>query len=86
MLQNTVVSLAGRLKELAEGDYKDVPLVVFGPFEAPVYKVNETYRMRMILKCKNNQRTRALLAQLLREFSGSAKKVTMTVDLNPASI
>ena len=87
MLQNTTVSLAKRLRELLEGDYKDVPVVIFGPFEAPVYKVNETYRMRMILKCKNNQRTRALFSQLLREFSGSsAKKVTMTVDLNPASL
>jgi primosomal protein N' (replication factor Y) len=87
MLQNTTVSLAGRLRELLKGDYKDVPVVIFGPFEAPVYKVNETYRMRMILKCKNNQRTRALFSQLLREFSGSsAKKVTMTVDLNPASL
>ncbi len=87
MLQNTTVTLAGRLKELLSGEYRDVPMVVFGPFEAPVYKVNETYRMRMILKCKNNSRTRALLAGLLREFSGSsAKKVVLTVDLNPASL
>ncbi|MGM9647891.1 MAG: primosomal protein N' [Eubacteriales bacterium] len=87
MLQNTTVSLAKRLKELLTGEYRDVPMVVFGPFEAPVYKVNETYRMRVILKCKNNQRTRALLSKLLREFSGSsAKKVILTVDLNPASI
>ena len=87
MLQNTTVTLAKRLKELLSGDYKDVPLVVFGPFEAPIYKVNETYRMRLILKCKNNPRTRSLFSQLLREFSGSsAKKVTLTVDLNPASV
>lgn len=87
MLQNTTVSLAKRLKELLTGEYRDVPMVIFGPFEAPVYKVNETYRMRVILKCKNNQRTRALLSKLLREFSGSsAKKVILTVDLNPASI
>lgn len=87
MLQNTVVSLDKRLKELLSGDYKDVPAVVFGPFEAPVYKVNETYRMRMILKCRNNLRTRALLSRLLTEFSGkNAKKVTLTIDLNPASI
>ncbi len=87
MLQNTTVTLAGRLSQLLAEDYKDVPMVVFGPFEAPVYKVNETYRMRLILKCRNNQRTRALLSQLLREFSGaSSKKVMLTVDLNPASV
>lgn len=87
MLQNTTVALANRLKDLLSGEYRDVPMVIFGPFEAPVYKVNETYRMRLIIKCKNNQRTRALLSGLLREFSGSsAKKVTLTVDLNPASV
>ena len=87
MLQNTVVTLANRLKELLSGDYKDVPAVVFGPFEAPVYKVNETYRMRMIVKCRNNLRTRSLFARILTEFSGkNAKKVTLSIDLNPASV
>lgn len=87
MLQNTVVTLADRLKTLLSTDYKDVPMVVFGPFEAPVYKVNETYRMRMILKCRNNLRTRAFLSQILTEFSGkNTKKVILTVDLNPASV
>lgn len=87
MLQNTVVTLAERLKTLLATDYKDVPAMVFGPFEAPVYKVNETYRMRMIVKCRNNLRTRALLSRILTEFSGkNAKKVNLTIDLNPASI
>ena len=87
MLQNTTLALAKRLKELLSGEYKDVPMVVFGPFEAPVYKVNETYRMRMILKCKNNGRTRALLSLLLREFSGhNTKKVTLSVDMNPSTV
>lgn len=87
MLQNTVVTLSERLKNLLSSEYKDVPMVVFGPFEAPVYKVNETYRMRMILKCRNNLRTRSLLSALLTEFSGkNTKKVTLTVDLNPASV
>ena len=87
MLQNTTVTLAKRLKELLSGEFKDIPMVVFGPFEAPIYKVNETYRMRMILKCKNNGRTRALLSLLLREFSGhNSKKVTLSVDMNPSTV
>ena len=43
--------------------------------------------MRMIVKCRNNLRTRSLFARILTEFSGkNAKKVTLSIDLNPASV
>ena len=79
--------LSEKMKELLAGDYRDVPVVTYGPFEAPVYKVENKYRMRMVIKCRLNKRSRALFDALLRFFSGSAGKgLTLSVDFNPSSL
>ena len=79
--------MAQMIKEMAAGDYKDVTLVTFGPFEAPVYRVDNKYRMRMVLKCKLTRRTLSMLAELLSTFGQRvSKKVTLSIDLNPSSL
>lgn len=79
--------LSQKLSELVKGDFADVPLVVFGPFEAPVYKVENRYRMRMVIKCVLNRRSRALFDLLLADFSRSGVKgLTLSVDFNPSNL
>lgn len=79
--------LSERLKKLSSGEYRDVPLIVFGPFEAPVYRVDGKYRIRMILKCKLTARSRGMLARLRAEFSETARRgPVLAVDLNPTNI
>ena len=73
-------------KGLAE-EYSDVPIVKYGPFEAPVYKVEGKYRMRMVIKCRLNKRSRSLFSMLLHEFSRSGVRgLTLSVDFNPSSL
>lgn len=68
-------------------EYPDIPLVVFGPFEAPVYRVDGKYRMRMVVKCKLGRKSRAFFASLLREFGReSGGKTTLSIDLNPTNL
>lgn len=68
-------------------DYADLPMVVFGPFEAPVYKVDGKYRMRMVIKCRLNKRSRALFSYLLTEFGRKAKgKTSLSIDFNPTNL
>ncbi|MBQ8576504.1 MAG: primosomal protein N' [Clostridia bacterium] len=70
-----------------DGEFSDVPIVVFGPFEAQIYKLNERYRMRMILKCRTNRRTRTLLESLMREFSAvCGNRVSIGIDVNPSNL
>lgn len=67
--------------------YPDVKMIVFGPFEAGVYKVAGRYRMRYVLKCRNNTRTRELLSELYSDFlSKTAGDVSMSVDMNPQNL
>ncbi len=79
--------LTALLDELLGGDFSDVPTVRFGPFEAPVYKVENRYRMRMILKCRLNKRSRTLFSELLLRFSRStAREILFSVDFNPSNL
>lgn len=78
-------ALAALLTELLGGAYSDVPTVVFGPMEAPVYRVDGKFRTRMVIKCRLNRRSRALLSELLTRFVGVGRP-TLSVDLNPAGL
>ena len=79
--------LSDSLKALSAKDYGDVPLIFYGPFEAPVYKVDGKYRMRIIAKCRLNKRSRAMFSEVISKFSRSgAKGISLSVDFNPSSI
>ncbi len=72
---------------LATKDYPDLPFVVFGPFEAPVYKVDEKYRMRLVIKCKLNAKCRELFSRMLMKFGIESKnRLSLSIDFNPTNL
>ncbi|MBP5209311.1 MAG: primosomal protein N' [Clostridia bacterium] len=75
-------ALSDAIRAAGQGAYADVPMTVFGPFEAGVYKAAEKYRMQMIVKCRLGRRARALFRELLVAPPTSAG-VTLGVDFNP---
>ena len=88
-LQKAALRLSEELATLCSEEYSDVPVVSFGPFEAPVYRVDSIYRMRMVVKCRLNKRSRALFLSLLMKFSGNRRnnrQPVLSVDLNPSGI
>ena len=86
LLKATTI-LAQKFSSIIKEEYNDIPLIVFGPFEAPVYKVDNKYRMRIVVKCKLNKRSRAMFSSLLTDFSRSgAKELNLSIDFNPSSL
>ena len=86
-LSRCAATLSEDFKVLAGGLSSDTPIVAYGPFEAPVYKLNEKYRMRMVIKTKLTKSTRALFSELLSRFCrGGGGCVTLSVDFNPTSL
>ncbi len=88
-LQKACLRLSEEVRRLNTEVYTDVPLVAFGPFEAPVYRVDNIYRMRMVVKCRLSRRSRAMLADLLRAFTATGRgsqRPVLSVDFNPSSI
>lgn len=80
-------SLAEELKKRVTTAFPDVQLLAFGPFEAPIYRAEGRYRMRMVVKCVLNRRSRELFRELLLLFSGQgAGAPALSVDFNPSSL
>ena len=84
-LRNKAALLSDTILKKLSGELGKLPFIVFGPFEAAVYKINEKYRMRMVVKCKLNKESRGLFHGLLCEFA-SHRGVTLSIDFNPMTI
>lgn len=87
MLLNTSAIFAKELYAMLKGDFSDVKMSVFGPFEAPVYKVNDVFHTRLVIKCRANKRARELFSKLILDFQRkTSKKISLSIDVNPASL
>ena len=86
-LQRIAKQLTEEIANLSKNSFSDVPLAVFGPFEAPVYKVENKYRIRTVIKCRLNKRSRELFSTLLKTFSkDNSKSVSISIDFNPSNL
>ncbi len=77
-----------RLKEKLSGEYKDLKIIALGPMTARVSKISNKFRYRLILKCKNTKRFRALMNELLK-YTGTDRAyndVSVYIDINPENI
>ena len=80
-------ALSDELSARIASAYSDLRIVAFGPFEAPVYRADGQYRMRMVVKCMLSKRTRALFAELLTAFQKQGNGTPLlSVDFNPSTL
>lgn len=73
---------------LSKKNYKDVPIKVFAPMPGNIEKINNKFRYKIVMKCKNNKEFRDLISTVLIRF-GKAKKyknIKAFVDINPYSL
>jgi primosomal protein N' (replication factor Y) len=82
--EKTAVMILDKIKELLETEYKAVKLIILGPSTAAVAKVNNKYRFRMIIKCKNNACFRKMLRKAID--IKTAGEVSVSVDINPETV
>ena len=84
--ERCAIETFGLLKAKMAGEYKDVPIISFGPFEATVYKIDERYRMRIVLKCRRGKKLLQMLGEVLSSSAAKYKNVTCGADINPTGI
>jgi len=79
--------LTDKINENRAGEFSSLPMELYGPFEAPVYKVENKYRMRMVVKCVLNRAQRSFFSKIMNEFSSAnAKGLSLSVDFNPSNL
>ena len=76
------------LKSTTAEKYKDVKIIVLGPMPPRLSKINNKYRYRIIIKCKNNKQFRNMLSELLISFGKNKKysDVSVVADINPENL
>ena len=74
------------LEKLREEGICEKPFIVFGPFEAGVYKVNEKYRMRIVVKCRLDRQTRGMFSYVLSEIGKASRNTALSIDFNPMTV
>lgn len=62
----------------------DIPLRVLGPTPGSILKINERYRYKLTVKCRNDKRFRALLREVLSLYEQEKlpAKASAVVDLH----
>jgi len=72
------------LKNNAIKYFSNVYFNMFGPFEAPIYKLNEKFRVRIVVKYQNTKQLRAMFRSAMTEFGQKfPQNLTVSVDINP---
>ncbi len=81
------IKLHTDLCTLLKGEFSDVRMIIFGPYEAQVYRVNKRYRYRIICKLRSDFRTRLLLRSILQKYSGNGTTdYTVGIDIDPSNL
>lgn len=72
------------IKKLSLQSFQDVPLKMLGPVSERIVKLNNKYRYKLVIKCKNNRRMRELLVCAITAFEKekSKKNISLYVDMN----
>ena len=88
IFEDEVMTAAHRLSNamaaLARKTYPDIPLQIFGPFEAGVYKASGRYRLRLVVKCRLNKKSREYFSRVMVDFMKNVgRRVTLSLDMNP---
>ena len=82
--ERTIREIFGKIREMIDNSYTDVKVIILGPTPSGIARVNNKYRFRMIIKCKNNKRFREMLKNAIN--IKLVRDVTVSVDINPETM
>ncbi|MBO4265225.1 MAG: primosomal protein N' [Clostridia bacterium] len=86
--QNRAINVANdvlwHLKSEITAKYHDIPIEIYGPFESDVFMQKDKFRMRLVIKCRQNAKTQALFLETLKAFANSKSKIS--IDTMPEKI
>lgn len=72
----------------SENDYAEQKIIILGPMAPKVSKVNELYRQRILIKCKNSREFREMINKVLVKIYNDKlfKTINIYADINPEKL
>ncbi|MCR4925127.1 MAG: primosomal protein N' [Clostridiales bacterium] len=88
LVKSSSIFFFQKLKDILKEKYTDQKIIVLGPMAPKISKLNNKYRYRLIIKCRNSKQFRDMISELLLEYNKNTqfKSVTAFVDINPETI
>lgn len=79
---------ASELRAAIEGritrDYSDVKMLIYGPCEMQIYRINGICRMQLLCKTRMGKRQRELVSDIIKAFMKKyPRHIGISVDINP---
>lgn len=73
------------MMQVIKTQYRDLPLKIIGPVPSAIAKLNNKYRYKIVIKCKNNKVFRKMISDLLAKWTNDRnnKDVSVSADINP---
>ena len=91
-VDETIVKFAARealdlIRKQTDGKYKGEKIIALGPMPARVAKVNNKFRYRLIIKCRNSVNFRKMISEIIIALGKDNRfsSVTAYADINPDS-
>jgi len=88
--QNKVLECASvffeNLVKLNEEQFSEQKIIILGPMAPRVSRVNEFYRRRILIKCKNSAGFRNMINTVLKQALNEIKDINIYVDMNPEKL
>ena len=86
--ENELSRVSNALLETLKTEFTRIgaPVIVYGPFEAPIYRSQGRYRKRLIVKCKLNSGVRGIFAAIYGNTSKYTQRTHISIDFNPTNL
>lgn len=80
-VQDRAFQFAKEFRKKARQDYPDLPFRVLGPSPGEVLKVAGRYRYKLVVKCRNDKKTREFFANMLQWYYEKFRDVSIFIDM-----
>jgi len=82
--EDAINSVFSNIKERINSDDNNIKLIILGPTATAVPKINNKYRFKLLIKCKNTKAFREMLRGAVAvKLKGDT---TVSIDINPETV
>ncbi len=84
LLRRSAADFRKMLDDDLKNGHTDVKMLIYGPCEMQIYRLNGICRMQILCKFRSNKKSRAVISALMKNFINKyPRRVTVSADINP---